>query len=77
MDSIASEIERRFAGMSRSDKLLLLERLVRHLREEDARSDARVDEGLSAMAADPDIRREIARIAEEFASAEADGLEES
>jgi hypothetical protein len=55
-----------------TDKLWLIERLVRSVREE-SQFDGRVTE-LAAMAHDPQIRHEIDQIEEEFAHTEQDGL---
>jgi len=60
LDHIADEVDR----LPLPDRLWLLERLVRSLRRDTARRASDAD--LAAMAADPDIRRELAEIDREF-----------
>jgi hypothetical protein len=69
-----NEIESRFAQLPPAIQLSVLERLVHQMRES---LDPRQDEweaGLSAMAADPEMQRELSRINSEFSATEADGL---
>jgi hypothetical protein len=70
-----SEIENEFARLSPEAQLSLLERLVHRARVAvSARRDTwEVD--LSAMAADPEMQRELGRINAEFSTTETDGLE--
>jgi hypothetical protein len=62
------EIERAIASLSAREKLWLLERIARQLREPD-------EAELSEMANDPEIQAEIAAINQEFALTEMDGLQ--
>lgn len=62
------EIERAIHQLSAKEKLWLLERIARQLREPD-------DTELSEMASDPEIQAEIGAIAQEFAVTEMDGLQ--
>ena len=70
-----SEIESEFARLSPEAQLTLLERLVHRARLAVAGNRDTWEADRSAMAADPEMRRELARINAEFATAEADGLE--
>jgi hypothetical protein len=54
--------------------LSLLERLVRQMRTSWAASHDEWEAGLPAMAADPEMQRELRRISAEFSATEADGL---
>jgi hypothetical protein len=71
---ILSQIEERIHQLSLTEQLWLIERLAQHLRAQLLAPQTR-EEALAAMAADPDIQREIQAIEEEFAPAAADGLE--
>ncbi len=68
------EIESQFAQLPHSVQLSLLERLVRQMRASWGPDEEEWEAGLSAMAADPEMQREISRISAEFIAAEADGL---
>jgi hypothetical protein len=68
------EIENRFAQLSPEAQLGLLERLVHHVRVGLSRSQDAWEADLSAMAADPEMQRELSRINAEFSAAEHDGL---
>ena len=70
-----SEIENEFARLSPEAQLSLLERLVRQARLAVSRRHDTWETDLSAMAADPEIQREVSRINAEFSGTEADGLE--
>lgn len=70
-----SEIESEFARLSLEAQLILLERLVHSARVAMSRNRDTWEADLSAMAADPEIQRELKRINAEFATTEADGLE--
>jgi hypothetical protein len=72
-----ADIERRFAGLPHDAQLDLLQRLTRRLYGESEKPDNGWESGLAAMAADPQIQRELQQINSEFQSAEADGLEKS
>lgn len=69
-----NEIESEFARLSPEAQLSLLERLVHRTRVAVSGSHEAWEADLSAMAADPEMRRELGCINAEFAAAEADGL---
>jgi hypothetical protein len=71
-----AEIEKAIQQLSYDQRLWVIERLVHGLRlwSRDARPP--VEAALAEMAADPEMRRELAQIAQEFAPAEMDGLEQ-
>ena len=70
-----SEIESEFARLSPEAQLSLLERLVHRARlTAHGRRDT-WEADLAAMAADPEMQRELSRINAEFGTAQADGLE--
>jgi hypothetical protein len=71
----ANEIETAFATLSPEAQLGLLERLIHRTRLTVAGRQEEWELGLSAMASDPEVRRELHQIASEFRAAEADGLE--
>jgi hypothetical protein len=68
-----AEIESRLPLLSAEEQLFLVERLARDLRR--AARPQITDEDLAALAADPNIQRELKAIEEEFAPTELDGLE--
>lgn len=68
-----TEIETRLPALSMEEQLLLIERLAKNLRT--SRGVTLTDEELDALAADPDIQREIKAIEAEFAATDMDGLE--
>ena len=70
-----SEIENEFARLSPEAQLALLERLVHRARVAASGNRDTWEADLSAMAADPEMQRELNRINAEFATTEADGLE--
>ena len=70
-----SEIESEFARLSPEAQLSLLERLVHRARVAVSGRRDNWEANLSAMAADPEMQRELNRINAEFSAAEADGLE--
>jgi len=70
-----SEIENEFDRLSPEAQLSLLERLVHRARVAVSGNRDTWDADLFAMAADPQMQRELNRINAEFAVAEADGLE--
>jgi hypothetical protein len=70
---VLSEIENEFARLSPEAQLTLLERLVHRARVTVAGGDT-WEAGLAAMAADPQVRRELSRINAEFGATESDGL---
>ena len=70
-----SEIESEFARLAPDAQLSLLERLIHRTRLSiSARGDTWEAE-LAAMAADPQVQRELSRISDEFGATEGDGLE--
>ena len=73
--SAPGSIETEFARLSPEPQLSLLERLVHQMRlSMSGRQDAWTAE-LSAMAADPEVQRELEQINAEFTGTEGDGLE--
>jgi hypothetical protein len=72
--SVLSQIEARITQLPVDEQLWLIERVAQRLREYMLKQNA-LDAQLVAMAADPDIQRELHKIDEEFAVAESDGLE--
>ena len=69
------EIEKQFAQLPRETQWTVIERLVHRLRCSEAPlSRATWEAGLAAMAADPQVRRELEEIEKEFAPTEIDGL---
>ena len=75
IQSVLSQIEDTFSRLSISEQLLLIERLVRQVHQNTLKQTSDLDNQLALMAADPEIQSELAKIEEEFAYAEADGLE--
>ena len=75
--SALSEIESEFALLSPEAQLILLERLVHRARVAVSSKRDAWEADLSAMAADPEMQRELSRINAEFSTTEADGLERS
>ena len=71
-----SEIESEFARLSPEAQLGLLERLVHRARVAVSGRRDTWEADLSAMAADPEMQRELNRINAEFSVTEADGLEQ-
>jgi hypothetical protein len=72
--SPVNEIENEFARLPIKTQLSLLERLVHRLRESLETPQASWEAELSAMAADPQMQKELNRIDSELRAAEADGL---
>ena len=70
-----SEFEREFARLSPEAQLSLLERLVHRTRMSVSADRDGWEADLAAMAADPQIQRELSRINAEFGVTETDGLE--
>lgn len=61
------DLEKQITNLTHEDKLWLLERLASTLRKDKAHD-------LDAMAADPDVQRELSAINTEFHITEEDGL---
>jgi len=72
--SVLSQIEERITQLPVDEQLWLIERVAQRLRES-MRTQRAFNAQLVAMAADPDIQREIHQMDEEFAVTESDGLE--
>jgi hypothetical protein len=68
------QLQEQIRQLPRSDQLRLVERVSHELRSAAFADPEIMAERLAAMAADPDIQREIRQIEEEFSVAEADGL---
>jgi hypothetical protein len=69
------EIENQFARLPREAQLSVIERLVHRVRcNDEPLSRDGWETSLKAMAADPEVRRELVQIEQEFATTEADGL---
>ena len=72
--SVLSQIEESINQLPIAAQLWLIERVAQRIRAHIV-TQSTLDDQLTAMAADPEIQHELRRIAEAFASAEADGLE--
>ena len=72
--SPVNEIESQFARLPAETQLGLLERLVHHLRQSLEAPRESWEAELSAMAADPQMQKELSCIESEFSTAEADGF---
>lgn len=70
-----SQIEHKIIQLSREEQLLLVERIVHHLREENLKEESLLESQLAAMAADQDIQTELQKINEEFTITASDGLD--
>jgi hypothetical protein len=71
-----AQIEAAIDQLSYDERLWLIERLVHGLRNSSRDAGPAFDAAMAQMAADPEIRRELAEIAQEFAATEFDGLEQ-
>jgi hypothetical protein len=71
----SAEIENEFARLSPEAQLSLLERLIHRVRLTVAGRQEAWESELSAMAADPEMQRELRQINAEFNASEADWLE--
>ena len=67
-----TRLETEITQLAQDEQLWLIERLAHRLQREDPDSDEQSQ--LAAMAADPQIIRELRAIDREFSVAEADGL---
>jgi len=74
-ESILSQIEDSFSQLSVPEQLKLIERLVHQVHQSTLKPGDDLDDQLALMAADPQIQKELQRIEQDFAQAEADGLE--
>jgi hypothetical protein len=70
-----TEIEKRIDELSLDEQLRLLEHLASRVRHRASEKSNSMGSDLAAMAADPDIQRELRAIEAEFRITEADGLE--
>ncbi len=77
--TVLSQVEKTIIRLPLHEQLWLIERLVRHLREDSVKSHAveqdAFESQLAVMATDPEIQSELREIDREFAVTEADGLE--
>lgn len=71
LESIESDINQ----LSFLEQVQLLERLAQRIRRQTERRQS-IDDQLAAMAADPDIQRELRQIEAEFSGTELDGLQD-
>ena len=69
------DIESEFARLSPEAQLSLLERLVHRTRLAACGRREAWEADVAAMAADPEVQRELSRINAEFGTTETDGLE--
>ncbi len=72
-----TQIEEQISYLPVAEQLTLIERVVHQIRQRSYQADVQtkdVEAQLAAMAADPEIQRELQAIASEFAIAEFDGL---
>jgi hypothetical protein len=75
MDSITLEhLDKEIQQLTLSEQVWLMERLAHSIRSKTERQEHLIETQLAAMAADPNIQREITNIQREFASTESDGL---
>ena len=72
---ILSEMENSIGKLSLKEQLWLMERLVQRIRENTVQPEDQFEDELATMASDPQIQDELQKINEEFAYADADGLD--
>ncbi len=72
---ILSQMEDSISRLSLAEQLWLMERLIQSIKENTVNQKSRFERDLIAMANDPQIQHELRVIKEEFAFAEADGLD--
>ena len=72
---ILSQMEDSISRLSLAEQLWLMERLIQRIKENTVNQKSRFERDLIAMANDPQIQHELRVIEEEFAFAEADGLD--
>jgi hypothetical protein len=65
-----NQLDRQIAQLSLDEQLWLIERIARRLRESPVPDDEALQKELAAMAADPDIQRELRQIEEGFRGAQ-------
>lgn len=77
MDMLSFErVEADVRHLSLTEQLKLMQRLAQFIQEQTIRQQQIVESQLVAMAADPDIQRELRLIEAEFAVTESDGLDQ-
>lgn len=69
------KIEEQMNHLSLSDLLALIEIATHRIRDKTRHVESDLESQLRAMAADPQIQKELAQIDQEFAVTEMDGLE--
>lgn len=72
MDAL-EQIDEHISRLSLSDQLWLVERLIQRIRQNTLNGQNIHENQLAAMAADPEIQRELRAIEREFVVTEADG----
>jgi hypothetical protein len=72
-----TDLDQLIDTLSLEEQLRLLERLAARVRQTVQGQRSSSEDDLAAMAADPDIQRELRMIEEEFRGTELDGLEQS
>jgi hypothetical protein len=70
-----ARLEREITQLPSDEQRWLVDRVSRRLRESRVTRDENDDRSLAAMAADPEVIRELRRIGEDFRPTESDGLE--
>jgi len=79
ISAVTTQVEELINHLSYQERLWLIERLARRLREDAASQSPSASHDwqsdIALMAADPQIQAELRAIEQEFAAAEADGLE--
>ena len=72
---ILSQMEDSISRLTLAEQLWLMERLVQRIKENTVNKMSQFEDDLVAMANDPQIQQELQEIADEFAFAEVDGLD--
>lgn len=72
---ILSEMESSIGKLTLKEQLWLMERLVQRIRANTVQRENQFEDDLVVMANDPQIQEELQKISEEFAYADADGLD--
>jgi hypothetical protein len=72
-----AQLEEAIGRLSYDERLWLIERLAHGLRQSTRNSRLSCTAALAQMASDPEIRRELDQIAQEFTPADMDGLEQA
>lgn len=72
---ILSEMESSIGKLTLKEQLWLMERLVQRIRANTVQLENQFEDDLVVMANDPQIQEELQKISEEFAYADADGLD--